>query len=155
MSLLYTVLENKNTFRSDYLNDEVVNLLDTTFLIPDDFSFNLFEVSSEYIARPDLISLDAYGDAMYADVICKLNGISNPFELNKGITLILPTPDQIVNFSYKNPQSSTDTDDANYESIRKSISPIPKGKQSKRKANEAIVGDNRFKIDQASRVIIY
>jgi hypothetical protein len=32
---------------------------------------------------------------------------------------------------------------------------ITKQKNSKRKANEAIVGDSRFKIDKGSKIIIY
>lgn len=151
--LLYTSLENKNTIKSDYLKENIYNLLDRTFMIPSDFSFNLFEVTDEYIARPDLISLDAYGDTMYADVICKINGVSNPFELNIGMSLILPTPDQITNFVVNPSQASTDLDDTSNTNIN--TSPKPKSKASKRKANEAIVGDSRFKIDQSSGIIIY
>ena len=36
-------------------------------------------VNEYYVARPDLISLAVYGDDKYADIICKFNGISNPF----------------------------------------------------------------------------
>lgn len=151
--LLYTVLENKNILKSDYLNENIYNLLDLTFVIPEDFSFNLFDVTQEYIARPDLVSLDAYGDTMYADVICKINGISNPFELNEGMTIILPSADQITDFVISPSQSSTSNDDVN--NVNSSNSPKTKTKSEKRKANEAIVGDNRFKIDQASGIIIY
>ena len=49
------------------------------------------QVEKYYIARPDLISLAVYGDDKYGDIICKINGISNPFELNEG--MILYTPD--------------------------------------------------------------
>ena len=50
----------------------------------------IVEVEEYYIARPDLISLAIYGDDKYADIICKINGISNPFELNKGTWLYAP-----------------------------------------------------------------
>ena len=82
MALLHTSLMFKNNFSSEYLGEEMINLLDTTFVIPEYYNYNIFEVTEEYVARPDLISYDAYGDEMYTDVICKLNGISNPFELN-------------------------------------------------------------------------
>ena len=87
--LNYVTLLNKSTIYSEYLGEEVLSLLDETFIIPETFSFNVFQVTKDYIARPDLISNDAYGDTMYADVICKLNGISNPFELNENMALIL------------------------------------------------------------------
>ena len=89
----------------EYLNDTIFNLLDKTFVIPDTFEYSVLVVDDQYIMRPDLISLDAYGDAMYADVICKLNGV-NPFEINKGMELILPSPDYIMSFVVQ-----PDTDD--------------------------------------------
>lgn len=150
MSLNYTTLTFKSTFNSDYLQEELYDLLDKTFVIPDSYSYNIYEITQDYIARPDLISYDAYGDTMYADVLCKLNGISNPFELNEGMKLIIPSPEDIINFVVK-PNSEES------ESVINSSSSIPiaKPKQSKRKANEAVIGDSRFKIDSASGVVIY
>ena len=148
MALLHTSLMFKNNFSSEYLGEEMINLLDTTFVIPEYYNYNIFEVTEEYIARPDLISYDAYGDEMYTDVICKLNGISNPFELNKGTKLIIPSPEHIMNFITK--PSANDI-----ESDEKLNRPRAKQKNEKRKPNEAIVGDKRFKIDRTSGVIIY
>ena len=105
----------------------------------------------KYIARPDLISYDFYGDPMYADVICKLNGISNPFELNKGMLLALPALSDIQDFITKptlnEQESGLKKDDL--------VKPVPKSKTSKRKPNEAIIGDKRFKINAANRIIMY
>lgn len=151
--MLYTSLENKNQIKSAYLNENICNLLDKTFNIYNDFQFNIFEVTYEYIARPDLISLDAYGDTMYADVLCKLNGISNPFELNIGDKLIIPSPDNITDFVTRVSQASTNNEDI--ENTNKDFGPTLKTKSEKRKANEAIVGDKRFKVDAASGIIIY
>lgn len=148
MALLHTSLMFKNNFSSEYLGEEMINLLDTTFVIPEYYNYNIFEVTEEYVARPDLISYDAYGDEMYTDVICKLNGISNPFELNKDTKLIIPSPEHIMNFITK--PSANDI-----ESDEKLNRPIAKQKNEKRKPNEAIVGDKRFKIDRTSGVIIY
>ena len=81
--LLFSVLNNKDTINSDYLGGSIYNLLDKTFILPTrGFDFNIFDVSEQYIARPDLVSKDAYGDSMYADVICKINGIWRPLYLN-------------------------------------------------------------------------
>jgi len=146
--LLYSVINNKGTIYSDYLNDEIYNLLDMTFALPNNgFDFNVFDVSAQYIARPDLISKDAYGDSMYADVICKINGISNPFELNEGMKLILPRPEYILDFAIKPLAEESEQDDIDI--------PTPKQRNTKRSPNEAIVGDSRFKIDSTSGVIIY
>lgn len=163
MPLLYTTLSFKKEFRSDYLGERIQNLLDTTFVIPQSYSYTIFEVTEDYIARPDLISYDAYGDSMYADVLCKLNGISNPFELNEGMTLIIPSPDNIMDFvvipsSSEYESESVDKYNGDYNSNNSTNTGgaiVGKTKQSKRKANEAIIGDSRFKINTADGIVIY
>lgn len=157
MALLYNIIDNKGVFKSDYLSENILNLLDTTFIIPDSYNYNVFEVTEEYIARPDLISYDAYGDTMYTDIICKINGISNPFELNKDMLLIIPSIDSIDKFSV-NPSlkekemysvGSSDYNKSNQDQ------PIAKQKNQKRKANEAVIGDRRFNVDPATGIVIY
>ena len=147
--ILYSTLYNKSKIHSEYLEEDLYNLLDETFSIPDVYNYNVFEVTEEYIARPDLISLDAYGDTMFTDIICKLNGISNPFELNVGMKLIIPSPENILDFSHKPSQI-----DIKWEKDSK-LEKQSKTKQSKRQTNEAIVGDSRFKIDSSTGIIIY
>lgn len=144
--LVHNCLSKKSTFKSEYLNEEIYNLLDETFTFPiNGFDFNIFDVTEEYIARPDLISLDAYGDSVFSDVICKLNGISNPFELNEGMKLVLPTPDYIDKFTH-DPINESDNNISN---------PEPKLKTETRAVNDAVVGDTRFKIDSTNGVILY
>lgn len=149
--LQHSILDFKNTINSDYLGETICNMLDFTFEIPYDYSYNIFEVTDEFIARPDLISYRAYGDTMYTDVVCKLNGISNPFELNTGMKLILPTPDEISKFVVT---PSIKDRDENWGPTNGGGSMV-KTKFSKRQANEAIMGDTRFKIDKANGIIIY
>lgn len=146
----YNVLNFKRPIKSEYLGEDIYNMLDYTFEIPNNYTYNIFVVTHEYIARPDLISLDAYGDSMFADVICKLNGISNPFELNEGMYLIIPTPEHILNFALI--PSNKDLDD-NWGPYTPSDK--VKTKRTKRQANEAIIGDKRFKIDTTKGIIIY
>lgn len=149
--LQYSTLNFKTEINSEYLGEKIYNLLDYTFVIPKSYTYNIFEVTQEYIARPDLISLEAYGDDMFADVICKLNGISNPFELNVGTKIILPSPEDIMNFM--NHPSNKDLD-SNWGPSN-NIVQNRKNKQSKRQANEAIIGDSRFKINTKDGIIIY
>ena len=70
----------------------MVDLGSPTFHIPDTFRGAMYEVEPSQIARPDLLSYDLYGDELYADILCKLNGISNPLELNEGMIIIIPSP---------------------------------------------------------------
>lgn len=150
MGLHYTTLMNKTEMKSEYLGEPIYNLLDRTFIIPNRFNFRILKVDDTYIMRPDLISLDAYGDTMYADVICKLNGIS-PFEINTGMYLLLPDPADVMSF--------VTNADERYREISTEDTvvdlPVAKTKNQKRKANEAVVGDSRFNIDPVNGVIIY
>lgn len=140
---------HKTKYHSDFLGEDVWNLLDRTCDFPLNFDFTIVRVDKEkYIGRPDLISMDAYGDPVFADVICKLNAISNPFELNVGMVLIIPSVSDIVKFAHKAPLSEKET---SYEDTV----PSPKKKNEKRQANEAVVGDKRFKIDAAKGIVIY
>ena len=150
--IFHTVLNNKKQIHSDWLNDVVINLGDASFQIPESYQYEVLEVTEKYVARPDILSLDIYGDAIYSDLLCKLNGISNPFELNEGNILIIPSPDDIIRFM-KNPTiEECDTESGMSNNNNK---PVAKAKNEKRKANDAILGDSRFKIDKNKGVIIY
>lgn len=154
--ILQTLLNDKGQFKSDYLQDDIINLIDVTFEFPDDYTYTVFEVTDEYIARPDLISYDAYGDTMYSDIICKINGISNPFELNTGTLLIIPAYSDIYKFMVKPALAERET--GAFDKVASGGNgdkPIAKQKNQKRKANEAVVGDSRFKIDPVAGIVIY
>lgn len=145
----YQVLSNKTEFESKHLKDRMYNYLDTTFEIPDEFSYSLIQVTADYVARPDLISFKAYNDDSYADVICKLNGISNPFEINEGDVLVLPIFSELSKFLVTPNIAELHLDEGITER------PTAKKKTEKRKANEAVIGDKRFSIDKNKRIIIY
>ena len=145
------LLTNKPKIHSEWLDEDVINLCDQTFRIPDTYQYEILEVTERYIARPDILSKDIYGDVLYSDLLCKLNGISNPFELNKGMLLIIPSPDEITNFM-KIP-TIEECDSNNDETILNK--PVSKAKNEKRKANESVIGDTRFKIDKTKGIVIY
>lgn len=149
--IFHTVLKNKKEIFSDWLQDTVINLGDSSFNIPESYEYEILEVTERYVARPDILSIDIYGDAIYSDLLCKLNGISNPFELNSGTLMIIPSPDCIMNFMKDPGVEECDTND-DYNTITK---PISKQKNEKRKANDAVIGDSRFKIDKTRGIVIY
>lgn len=146
--LFHTVLNNKEVIKSDWLGENILNLTDSTFYIPNTYQYDVVEVSERYIARPDLISNDVYGDTIYTDLLCKLNGISNPFELNEGMLLIIPSIDNIMDFMKTVSVEESDV-------INMGNKPTPKQKKEKRKANDAVIGDSRFKIDKNRGIVIY
>lgn len=151
MPISHPTLEHKSVINCEYLGGaQIYNLLDKTFEIPEKgFQFNILTVDKEYIARPDLISLDAYGTTLYADMLCKLNGISNPFELNEGMEIIIPTSSYISEFQVLPSNQELELSENDNK-------PVATHKTNKnRKANEAIINNTRFKIDSASGIIIY
>lgn len=148
--LINSLLKNKPIIHSDTLNEDIIHLGAITFQMPDWVSYTVYQVGKAHVARPDLISRIMYGTDIYGDFLCKINGISNPFEINEGDILIVPDFDNIYQFAM------TDLyDDTIDQENSKSNSPQPKRKNEKRKANDAIIGDTRFKIDKDNRVIIY
>lgn len=130
--------------------EEMIDLYSQTFTFPTEFSYKFVEVDSSIEARPDIISSNIYGTDKYGDLICKINGISNPFELSAGTILLIPEVQFLKEF-YTN---ETNLDDDFGKNSTKRV-PIPKRKNERRRPNEAIVGDIRYRIDKSSKIIYY
>lgn len=116
------------------------------------YDCKIITVTSDYIARPDLVSLAAYGDDRYADIICKVNGISNPFELNIGMMLVIPDLNTI-SMLCKPGKTSTNVETNPYISQTKKTN--QKTKFEKRSPAEQLVGESTFIIDRTNKLIYY
>lgn len=138
------VLATKKDYTGTYLGEPIINLLDTTFQIPIDYSADIMEVTEEYVARPDLLAIDIYGDVLYTDILCKVNGISNPFELQEGMYIIAPGFDALEDFIVEPSWSEEAT-----------ILPVSKTKTETRKPSDATQGNERFVKDDLNKVLIY
>lgn len=114
-------------------------------------------VRSEYVARPDLISLAVYNTDKYADLICKLNGISNPFELNEDMVLYVPGLDRIESMCVKSGTacetiSGSDEDSDNLADTGRGSRKLL---NEKRSPNEATVGDVNYVIRKDLGLVFY
>ena len=138
------ILYLKKDFNSTYLGESIVNLLDNTFQLAEKYDAQIMEVTEEYTARPDLLAHDIYGDVLYTDILCKVNGISNPFELNEGMYIIVPTIDSLDNFV---------VEPLHTENVKHI--PKPKKTTERRRPSDAIEGNPRFHIDEQSEIIRY
>jgi len=145
-----SILQNKPEIFSEHLGERIIHLGAMTYKLPGNIDYEVFQVDKAHVARPDLIADIFYGDAQYGDLICKINNIPNPFELNEGMFIIVPTVASLDKF-YVQDIFNDSTSEENGKTKR----PRPKTRTEKRKPNEAVVGDTRFKIDKANRVIIY
>ena len=110
-------------------------------------------VNKYYVARPDLISLAFYGTDEYADIICKVNGISNPFELNEDDLLDIPALSTVRYYSSPN-EEANELVDTN-STISKSKSSKQKKLDQKRSPNEQTIGDKNYVIDRTIGLIFY
>lgn len=143
-------LAQKETFHSEYLDEDIVDLLGGTFEIPESYACNVVPCDPGYEARMDLIADTIYGDDIYMDLLTKLNGPSNPFEVNDDIYLIFPGLGELDKFNRKPAEAWSEE-----KLSRVAARPKAKTKNEKRKPNEAVIGDKRFNIDPVSKIIVY
>ena len=153
MSDFTYILDKKETFDSPYCGEEIVDLLSQTFRIPEDFEFTVYQTREDHTCRPDLLSYDAYGTDEYGDLLLKLNGISNPFELNGGMYIIVPKYDYLEQFQIV-PAKSTIAGSDPSEFIPVASNPLNHVKKQ-RTTNEALLNSNRYKINPSTGVITY
>lgn len=157
--LNYTILASKPTIKIPSNADDTdavickdlcANSISKNSSISD---FKLLEVQPEYVARPDLISLAIYGTDDYTDIICKINGISNPFELNTGMMLLIPNFDSINNLITRSAASDIVT--TSNTNIGKKEKINQKAKNADRSPGEQIIGDSTFIIDRTNKIVFY
>lgn len=154
----YIILANKRNINLTDRNNDKQNCLDLLTRVYIENSVNAYDfivVRKEYIARPDLVSLAIYGDDKYADVICKYNGISNPFELNENMILMLPTIDRLDEMIMGNQPVSELIDDEDSSTLMMKQYPFQKEKNEKRSPANSVVGENNFVIDKSLGVVFY
>ncbi len=155
----YKILNKKPFITDKKTNEKYYDLLSQTFkgeLDKTNLDYNLIVVNKYYIARPDLISLAVYGDDKYADAICKINDISNPFELNEDDVLIIPDIDIIESLFEKKPQTSQFiTKSNNSVASTKNINDNRKKVSEKRSANDMTVGNSNYIIDKSLGLVFY
>ena len=152
--LNYKLLERKGKIKN---NDEFYyDLLRKTFDETASFSGIPLIVNKYYVGRPDLVSLALYGDDRYADILCKINGISNPFELNEDDVIVVPNIEYLQECLYKAKQESDLIENPKKETIQK----IDKNNKQKRKdedrsPNEQTIGESNFIIDKSLGLVFY
>ena len=152
--LEYKLLDHKPNLKKD--GEQYVDLLAKSFNETATASFNPIIVNKHYVARPDLISLVTYGDDKYADIICKLNGISNPFELNEDMVILLPNIEYLNDCVIRTTTPSQIIEDPKKDTIQLVDKyNMQKRKDESRSPNQQVVGDSNFIIDKSLGVVFY
>ena len=158
MALNYSILQNKGKLYKNYedgSSEEFIDLLTPTTQYLDINNADLIMVNEYYVARPDLISLAVYGDDKYADIICKLNGISNPFELNENDLIYVPTMWQLEQMLLSKQRASEIVNDNTKLISRQRKLPTQKEKNEKRSPSEQVIGDTNYIVDKSLGVVFY
>ena len=151
----YPVMSNKVYSTEGFSGENHYDLLYQTFRIPKDFKYNVYVVTDEYVARPDLLSLHVYGTVNYADVLCKLNGISNPFELNENDILFLPDIEFIRNCCKQSSSKSEIVETEDEILTPKKTNNFQKKKNERRSSNEQLEGEQNYVIDKSLGLVFY
>lgn len=155
----YRLLSSKREIKLPTENGKTVACRDLLFkTFNDDVNldglYDYFEINEYYIARPDLVSLACYGNDKYADIICKLNGISNPFELNKDTILLIPSV-SMVDKLYDRLSTVGDDIVNDDDQIQKARDNYKKLISETRSPNEATINDHNYYEDKSHNIIFY
>ncbi len=148
----YKILDYKSKITKN--NNTYYDLMSKSFDYKPDTSGGFLIINKYYVARPDLVSLALYGTDKYADILCKINGISNPFELNENDMIHYPSAEYLVSCCKYTNTPSEFVNDEN-ETLKKKITSFQKKKNSKRSPNEQIEGQKNFIIDKSLGLVFY
>lgn len=103
----FQIFANKLKIAGDTDQDDFIDLLGKTVEIPrqpnkDDLLEENYEVKENEEQRIDIISYKFYANTDYAEAVLKLNGISNPYYLYKGLRLKIPN-ERFIRLMIKKP----------------------------------------------------
>lgn len=150
----YKILDYKSKINKN--NDTYIDLMSDSFNMSSvAFDGQVIIVNKYYVARPDLVSLAIYGTDDYADIICKINGISNPFELNENDILFLPDIEFIRNCCKQSSSKSEIVETEDEILTPKKTNNFQKKKNERRSSNEQLEGEQNYVIDKSLGLIFY
>ena len=155
MPLDYKILNKKPiiTRNGVKFQDLAVQTIDPSVEISGSF----LVVNKYYVARPDLIALAVYGDDRYADILCKVNGISIPFELNENDVIILPHIETLMDLTNMQPVESVFVDGKNNNELVTGFmdTELQRDVNSSRSPNEQTKGMTNIVVDDENGIILY
>lgn len=150
----YDILNYKPLIKLD--GEQCYDLLAPVYNINTIYKPKVIIVNEYYVARPDLISFAMYGDDKYADILCKINGISNPFEMNEDDTMIIPNIEWLNECLERNPAPSKLVEDDDLDTIQDADkNNYQKRKDELRSPNEQTLGESNYIIDKSIGVVFY
>lgn len=106
-----------------------------------------------------MLSLAFFKDDCYADLICKVNGISNPFEINENMILLIPDRYKLESLKANiNPSESemvSSTNSSATSDITNTEKTNQKLKNERRSPAEATVEDSNYTVNYDLGLVFY
>jgi hypothetical protein len=94
-------------------------------------NYSVYRVPTDYEMRPDLIAQSVYNNTIYAEYILKYNGISNPFSIDKGDIILIPSLETARQNTKKQGEGSEDSDSKRIRNSYKYIDPTKAPRRDK------------------------
>lgn len=150
-----TVKLKKNA-TSNETKEESLDLLVKTYNIDEMYvhPISVCIVNKFYVARPDLLSLAFYGSDAYGDIICKANGISNPFELNEGMVIEIPSLQDLETYFTNRERGHCEMIESN-STINKKYNIHQKLASEVRSPAQQIVGNKNYIVNRDLGLVFY
>ena len=86
-------------------------------------NYSVYRVPADYEMRPDLVAQSVYNNTIYAEYILKYNGISNPFSIDTGDIILIPSLDTAKQNTKKPGEDSEGSDSKRIRNSYKYIDP--------------------------------
>lgn len=115
-------------------------------------NFSVYKIPSGYEMRPDLIAQSVYNNTIYAEFILKYNGISNPFSIDKGDRVLIPSLDTVKDNVKKQGDAVEESDARRIRNSYKYIDPtkVPKRDSESEKFNERNLSKKKDQIQDGA-----
>jgi hypothetical protein len=94
-------------------------------------NYSVYRVPTDYEMRPDLIAQSVYNNTIYAEYILKYNGISNPFSIDKGDIILIPSLETARQNTKKQGEGAEDSDSKRIRNSYKYIDPAKAPRRDK------------------------
>lgn len=147
----------KDMISKSTADEESVDLLSVTIDSNSKLSASTYIIVNKYyVARPDLISLALFGTDEYGDIICKMNGISNPFDLNEDMIIAVPEASIVDEICYADEvEKSSQISPEDHIVDLKSEYVFQKKKNEVRSPNMQVKGDQNYITSPNLGFVIY
>ena len=149
-------------------NEKKFDMTEPTLILKNEVRLRAYHPVSEYeAARLDLVSMKYYGTGAYVDIICKANGISNPFAVAPGTILAIPEkraatslykkPKKIVNSprdQFVEPKRASQKDKARIEFLKNKSTKKPNGSKENLPPNMLKTGEKYKKVQGNGTILL-